>query len=417
MTGSAYGQATKPKPRITSAARRIVFLTAIIGFISAYAASQMSHTLPFARISLDLTEGEMSTIFAGVRAVSLVGVVFSMIADRSGRRRPLLGAFALVCLASLMTAFVPSLTAYVVSQSLVRVGVVAVAAISIVIIAEEVPAGLRALALGFYGLAGSMGVGLGLILLPIAEGTDNAWRLLFGLASLGLLAFPLLNRFLPESRAFAPAPAFPFTKALGMGLGKHFWPLAGVSFFVAAFSSPAFDFVLERLINDLDWDTGAARFLLIVFSGVGTIGLLVGGRLADRIGRRPTSAIALAVGLVGGIGFYTLDSGWFLALSIFLSTLGATMLTPSLAAQRAELFPTRLRATAGGWITNIAILGSIAGFLGGGAMIDSYGLAVTISFLGLGLIIAILLVLRLPETKGMDLVRRKADPNGANRRV
>ncbi len=416
MTGSAYGQTTK-KPRMTPSARRTVFLTAIVGFISAYAASQMSHTLPFARTSLDLTEGQMSGIFAGVRAASLVGVVFSLVADRSGRRRPLLGAFALVCLASLMTAFAPGLPAYVVSQALVRIGVVAVAAISIVLIAEEVPAGARALSLGFYGLAGSMGVGFGLILLPIAEGTDNAWRLLFGIVSLGLLAYPLLNRFLPESRAFVAAPPFPFAKALGMGLGKHFWPLAGVSFFVAAFSSPAFDFVLERLINDLDWDTGAARFLLILFSGAGTIGLLLGGRLADRIGRRPTSAIGIAVGLVGGIGFYTLDSGWFLAISIFLATLGATMLTPSLAAQRAELFPTRLRATAGGWITNIAIMGSIAGFLGGAVMIDRYGLAVTVSFLGLGLIVAILLVLRLPETKGMDLVRRKAAPSGASQQM
>jgi len=374
----------------------------------------MSHTLPFARTSLELTEGQMSAVFAGVRAASLLGVVFAVVADRKGRRRPLLAAFALVCLASLMTAFIPSLPAYVISQSLVRIGVVAIASTSIVLIAEEVGAGYRALALGFYGLAGSMGVGFGLILLPIAEGTDNAWRLLFGFASLGLLAFPLLNRFLPESHVFVPAPPFPFFKALGMGLGKHFWPLAGVSFFVAAFSSPAFDFVLERLINDLAWDTGAARFLLIVFSGVGTIGLLVGGRLADRIGRRPTSAAALAIGLVGGVGFYALDSGWFLAVSIFLATLGATMLTPSIAAQRAELFPTRLRATAGGWITNVAIAGSITGFAAGAYLIDRYGLTVTVSILGSGLIISILLILRLPETRGMSLDRKKVSPTGAN---
>ncbi len=102
---------------------------------------------------------------------------------------------------------------------------------------------------------------------------------------------------------------------------------------------PAFDFVLERLINDLSWESGAARFLLIVFSGVGAVGLLVGGRMADRIGRKPTTITALAIGLVGGVGFYMLDSGWFLAASIFLATLGATMLTPSFGAQRAELFP------------------------------------------------------------------------------
>jgi MFS family permease len=201
-----------------------------------------------------------------------------------------------------------------------------------------------------------------------------------------------------------------------MGLGKHFWPLAGVAFFVAAFSSPAFDFVLERLINDLGWDTGAARFLLIVFSGAGTIGLLVGGRLADRIGRRKTSAMSIAIGLVGGISFYSLSSGWFLAGSIFLATLGATMLAPSLSAQRAELFPARLRATAGGWITNAGILGSIFGFLVGGVLIDRYGLTVTVSVLSTGLVASVLLILRLPETLGMDLSRRKAPPAGAKRR-
>ncbi len=411
MTSSLYPQSTQG---ITPSARRIVFLTAVMGFITAYAASQMPHTLPFVRTSLGLSEGGMSGVFAAVRAASLIGVVFTMAADRIGRRRPLLAAFALMSVASLMTAFVPTLPAYVLSQSLVRISVVAIAAISIVLIAEEMPAGYRALALGVYGLSGSLGVGFGLLLLPLAEGTDSAWRILFGIGSLGLLAFPLLNRFLPESKAFIPAPPFPFIKALGMGLGKHFWPLAGVAFFVAAFSSPAFDFVLERLINGLSWDTGAARFLLIVFSGLGAIGLLVGGRLADKYGRRPTSVAALAIGLVGGIGFYTIDSGWFLAGSIFLATLGATMLTPSFAAQRAELFPTRIRATAGGWITNVAILGSISGFGFGAFMIDRYGLTATVSLLSVGLVVAIVLMLRLPETMGMDLVRKKGSPTGTS---
>ncbi|MCB1247247.1 MAG: MFS transporter, partial [Acidimicrobiia bacterium] len=414
MTMSAYGPHVEPTRRVSANVRRVLFLTALVAFVTGFAGSQMAHTLPFARTSLGLTEGQMSSIFAGVRAASLLGIVFSVAADRIGRRKPLLAAFGLLCLGSLMTAFIPSVSAYVLSQSLVRMAVVAIAAIAVVLIAEETPPGSRALALGIYGLAGSLGVGLGLVLLPIAEGTDSAWRILFALGSLGLLIFPLLTKYLPESKAFVPAPGFPFVKALSMGLGKHFWPLAGVAFFVAAFSSPAFDFVLERLINDLAWDAGAARFLLIVFSGVGTVGLLVGGRLADRIGRRPTSAVAIGIGLIGGVGFYTLSSGWFLAISIFLATLGATMLTPSIAAQRTELFPTRLRSTAGGWITNVGILGSITGFVVGGILIDRYGLTVTVSVLAVGLLISILLVLRLPETRGMDLVRRPERPSGAS---
>jgi MFS family permease len=385
--------------------RRILFLASIIGFVAGYAGSQMPHTLPFARNALELTEGQMSALFAAVRAVSLLGVLFAIPADTNGRRKPILAAFVLMLIASLGTALLPSVAAYTATQALVRLAVVALATLMLVLLAEELQPSIRALGIGVFGLAGSLGVGTGLVLLPLAESNENSWRVLFGLAALGLLALPLLSRYLPESKAFVPAPRISFIKALGMGLSKHFWPLALISFFIAAFSSPAFDFVLERLINDLDWDTGAARFLLIVFSGLGAIGLLVGGRAADTYGRRPTTIAALVIGLVGGIGFYTLDSGWFLAASIFLATLGATMLTPSFGAQRSELFPTRVRATANAWITNTAILGSIFGFATGAILIDRVGLPLTVTTLGAGLIFSIVLELKLPETRGMDLIR------------
>jgi len=388
--------------------RRVLFLMGVIGFVTGYAGSQMAHTLPYARVDLGLTEGQMSAIFAGVRAVSLLGIAFSLVADRRGRRRPILLSYLLLVTGSLLTGFLPTTAAYAVAQALVRVGVVAIASLGIVLLAEEVSPPVRGYGLGLFGLAGSLGVGTGLLLLPIAERGPGAWRILFALGGLGLLFLPMLTRFLPESRAFRPAPRIPFVKALRMGLGRHFWPMAIIGFTVAAFSAPAFDFVLERLIDGLGWRAGAARFLLIVFSGLGTVGLLAGGRLADRRGRRITTATALLLGLAGGLAFYLLDSGWALAPAIFLATFGATMLTPAFGAQRAELFPTRVRATAGAWITNLSIVGSIFGFTVGGLLIDRYGLSTTVSLLGIGVLVAAVLALRLPETRGMDLVRSRA---------
>jgi MFS family permease len=84
------------------------------------------------------------------------------------------------------------------------------------------------------------------------------------------------------------------------------------------------------------------------------------------------------------------------------------MLTPALGAFRAELFPTRVRATAGAWVSNVAIVGSISGFLIGGFLIDEIGLSATVAILGTGLLVSIALTLTLPETKGMDLVRSPA---------
>jgi MFS family permease len=119
------------------------------------------------------------------------------------------------------------------------------------------------------------------------------------------------------------------------------------------------------------------------------------------------------LGLIGGVSFYLASSGWVLAPAVLAASFGAAMLTPAFAAHRSELFPTRVRATAAGWVTNAAILGSITGFLIGALLVDQIGLSATITVLAGGLVIALLLVIRLPETKGIDLVRRRADPAGA----
>lgn len=384
---------------------------AIAGFVVGFGGGLLPHTLPFVRKSLELTEGDMSRIFAIGRAVSLFAVVFSMVGDRSGRRMPFLVAFALVPITNLLTAVFPSVVTFTVFQSIARVAFVAVAALSIIILAEELTPGVRGYGIGLVGIAGAMGNGTSLVLLPIADSGPDGWRILFFVSGFGLLALPLLHRFLGESRAFVRHEGkVPFVAALQAGLWRYLLPLVGIAFFLGAFSGPAFDFALERLIDDLGWSVSAARFLVIVFSGVGTIGLLIGGRLADVAGRRPTTATAILLGLVGGLAFYTFDSGWLLAPGIFLATLGATMLSPSFAAHRAELFPTRVRATAGAWVSNASILGALVGFGIGAVTIDRIGLSSTITLLGMGLVIAVFLALQLPETHGRDLLRsaRKA---------
>ncbi len=389
--------------------RRILTLMLFVALVAGYGGSQLSHTLPFARHALDLSEGTMNWVFAATRVASFLGLAFMVIADRRGRRMPFLIAFVLLPVGNLLTSIAPDPVTFTLAQSLTRVAVIAVAGLAIVILAEELTPRIRALGLGLYALAGAAGSGLGLTLLPIADASDSSFRILFAITGIGLLAVPLLVRFLGESRAFVSYERkVTFRTALKAGLSRHFWPMAAISFLIAMFSSPATSFVMERLVDNLAWETAPARFLLMVFSGLGTVGVLIGGRLADQIGRKRTTIISLMVGLVGGVGFYTQDSGWVLAPAIFLATMGLGMLTPSLGAHRSELFPTRVRATAAGWITNVAIGGSIAGFTIGGLVVDRIGLSTTITALGGGLLIAALLVTRLPETRGMDLVRTRA---------
>ncbi len=387
--------------------RRVLTLMLFVALIAGYGGSQLSHTLPFARKALDLTEGGMNWVFAATRVASFIGLLFMYYADRRGRRLPFLIAFALLPLGNLLTAVAPDPVTFTLAQSLTRIAVIAVAGLAIVLLAEELTPRIRALGIGLYALAGAAGSGLGLTVLPIADGSDEAFRILFALTGIGLLGIPVLMRFLKESRAFVRYERkVTFRSALRAGLGRHFWPLAAIAFLIAMFSSPATSFVMERLVDDLAWETAPARFLLMVFSGLGTAGVIVGGRMADQVGRKRTTILAMLTGLVGGVAFYTQDSGWVLAPAVFLATLGLGMLTPAMASHRSELFPTRVRATAAGWITNVAIGGSITGFVIGGFVVDDLGLPTTITALAGGLLIAMLLVTLLPETRGMDLVRR-----------
>lgn len=396
--------------------RRILTLMALVAFVAGYGGSQLSHTLPFARTALGLSEGGMNWVFAVTRLLSLLGLLFMLYADRRGRRLPFLAAFSLMPIASLGTALAPDPVTFTLTQSGARIAVIAVAGLAIVILAEELSPRVRALGIGIYALAGAAGSGLGLALLPIAENSESSYKALFAFTGVGLLVLPLLARFLPESRAYVQYEnKVTFGTALKAGLGRHFWPLAAIVFLIAAYSSPATAFVMERLVDDLQWETAPARFLLMVFSGLGTAGVIIGGRMADVLGRKRTTISAMVLGLVGGVAFYTQDSGWILAPAIFLATMGLGMLTPALAAHRSELFPTRVRATAAGWVTNVAIGGSIAGFVIGALIVDTVGLSTTITALAGGLVLAMLLVTRLPETRGMDLIRRRPGPSGATR--
>ncbi len=396
--------------------RRVLTLMLFVALIAGYGGSQLSHTLPFARHALDITEGGMNWVFAATRLASFIGLLFMVIADRRGRRIPFLVAFALLPVGNLLTAVAPDPATFTAAQSLTRIAVIAVAGLAIVMLAEELSPRIRALGIGLYALAGAAGSGLGLALLPIADGSDDAFRLLFAFTGVGLLGLPMLFRFLKESRAFVSyTKKVTFRSALRAGLGRHFWPLAAIAFLIAMFSSPATSFVMERLVDDLAWETAPARFLLMVFSGLGTAGVIIGGRMADQIGRKRTTIAAMATGLVGGVAFYTQDSGWILAPAIFLATMGLGMLTPAMASHRSELFPTRVRATAAGWITNVAICGSITGFVIGGVVVDRIGLSTTITALAGGLLIAMLLVTLLPETRGMDLVRSRGARRSATR--
>lgn len=384
--------------------RRIVLLMSIAGYVQGFAQAQAINTLPFARLSLGLSPGDMSQILAITRVGSVLALAFSFYGDRRGRRGPFLIAFFLLILGNLATAFVPNPEAYTVLQTVVRMTATAVGILALVYLAEEMAPRIRAYGIAIYGGAASFGAGTALFALPIAERSPEAWRFLFAASAIGLIFLPLLISKLRESRAFRdPVERVHLLSAL---VGRHFanfWVFALISLLAAAFSAVSLAFALERLVNELDMATTRAVAVMLIGGTAGGVGFLLGGRMADLWGRKPTTTLALFMSLAGGLGLYWVHSEPLLIASVTISSLGSFAAVPSLGAHRNELFPTSLRATAVVWLNTIGVFGSITGLTMGRLAIDQVGLSMTVTYLGAGMLVATLLVALLPETRGQAI--------------
>ena len=390
--------------KFTPRDRKIVLLMAVAAYVQGFAQAQATNTLPFVRLSLGLTAGEMSQILAITRFGSVLALAFSFYGDRRGRRTPFLTAFTILVLANVATAFVPNPTVYTALQGIVRMTATAVGVLALVYLAEELAPSIRAYGIAIYGGAASFGAGTALFVLPIAETGRGAWRYLFGATAVGVVFLPLLYSQLHESRAFRdPARKANLFSALGGSHFANFWVFALISLLAAAFSAVSLTFALERLVNELNIETTTAVTVMLIGGTAGGFGFLLGGRLADTWGRRPTTMAGFTLSLAGGLGLYWLDSLPLIVAAVAISSLGSFAAVPSLGAHRNELFPTSIRATAVVWLNTVGVFGSIAGLAIGRVAIDEIGLTMTVTYLGAGMLVSTLLILFLPETRGQVL--------------
>lgn len=390
--------------------RRLLTLMYLAGVFQGYAQTQAVNTLPFARLTYELSQAQMSRLFAIARIGALIAVVWAAMGDRGGRRRPFLAAYLILFVATGATAFATTSNVYTALQLVARMGAATVGILATVLLAEQMRPENRAWAISLYAAAVSLGSGIGLMALPIARAGEESWRWLFGIALAGLVVYPLLRSKLRESRAFRfydekTSMLDPLIGAYGGG----FWLLAAYSLCISAFSTVAVTFALERLVNDLGYSTSQAAAIMLVGGTVGGIGFFVGGRMADMYGRKATINIALLLGLLGGLGFYWLTAPVLLIPSVMLSALGSSAAIPASAAQRAEMFPTHIRATAVQWLHSVAVLGSMIGLFIGSVTIDSWGLPRTVATLGIGVILAIGIQAVIPETLGTQIGQETAD--------
>jgi predicted MFS family arabinose efflux permease len=323
-------------------------------------------------------------------------------------------AFVVLTVASGATALATGPMSFTIAQGFVRVATSAVGTLAVVLIAERVQPGLRAFVIGLYAAAGSLGAGMGQLMLPIAERSPQAWRFAFAAPLIGVLALPFMRR-IEESPLIdlRPTPV-PLVHVLKGARSSVFW-IAGISaLLAAAFPAVALAFTNERLVNDLGFSATRATVLALSAGTLGALGFWIGGRLADVWGRRPTTVLALACSVVGGVALFSVESTPALFASIAIGGFGTFAYVPAAASHRTELFPTEVRATAGSLNAYLATVGSASGLGAGAVLIDRFGLGDTLMMLAIASAIAACLTLLLPETRNQQLLAQPTDAVGRN---
>jgi MFS family permease len=369
-----------------------------VSFVASYCISLISQTMTFAADDFGVSTSGQGFALGLARLDILVALPLLTMADRKGRRWALLTTATGACGLSALGALAPSMPVLVASQVLAR-GFGTAAAVTVIVAAlEEMPRNNRAFALSLETVSAALGVGLCLVLLPVADSVS--WRVLYAVALLGLPMIRGIGRRLTETRRFAA----PHAEVGAAGHGGRLWLLGAAALFLNLFSIPASQFQNEFLRDERGFNAGRISLFVIATNIFGAIGIVVGGRLADAHGRKIVGAIAVTGG-VGATVVMFLVAGWPMwAWSVIGAIIGAATV-PSLGVYGPELFPTSFRGRANGVITGVARVGSVIGLVATGYFADRLGgIGKALAILAIGpAIVAVLVLTVFPETAHQEL--------------
>jgi len=388
---------------------------ALLGLMAfwGYASGVNGTVAPFLARSFGLDDAGIARLFAWIGLASAGALLLGRLADRLGRRRLLLFCFAGLPLAAVASAAARDAGEYVVAQlATYALGMTLLSTVAVAI-AEHGGTAERARSHGQAGMAFTFAAAGPLVVTAVFADRPGVWRGVWAVAALAVLAWPWMRARLAETPLWARSGPSP------RALGALFRPpyrrralvASAAAVLVSATELAARTWLVYHPVRALGLAPSVVAALLIGAGGLGLVGFPLGGRLADRLGRRLTFAIAAMAG-TGCVALFFwgsthVDAGLLplLFVAIFGIAITGNAAVVAFRAHVTELFPTRLRGTlgglqavsaAGGWLL---AMGAVAGLT---ARLGGVGSAVTV-FVVVSLPLAALLVLCLPETAGLDL--------------
>ena len=383
----------------------VIGLLAAASMSAAFVNTIFTQTVGFAADDFGISETAKGDAGSIVRAGIVFALPAAVVADRIGRRKVLVIVAWLAPLLTLLGAAAPSFAALVATQTIGRPMGIALAFVVGVIAAAEMPRNSRAYAISVLAMAAGLGAGIAVMSLRLADIGESGWRYVYLVSVIWCVVAFDVTRRLPETRRFVHEAERPDRPKKPPRLDrKRFALLATVAFAGNVFIAPASFFQNTYLEDIRGFNGGMIGLFSILIGTPAGIGLILGGRFADRRGRRRLIMVALPLSTLSIVMAFSVGGLGLWAFSLLGGILGSAVY-PAMTVYRTELFPTANRTRATGFVTASALVGGIGGLSLTGRLIDggwSYGS--TMALLAIGqLVVTVLVVAAYPETAHREL--------------
>jgi len=344
----------------------------------------------------------------------LGALIFGLLADRYGRRTPLMANVVFFSVVELLCGFAPNYTVFLILRAIYGIGMGGEWGVGASLAMESVPAKWRGTISGIVQSGYSCGYLLAAvaakIILPLW-----GWRAMFWAGGLpALLAFYIRYK-VTESEAWKQhrMPGFRAIVSTAAANWKLFVYMVGMMSCMHFLSHGTQDLYPHFLKSVHGFSTSAVANIAILYNIGSLLGAVIFGQLSERIGRRRCLVSAALVSLCVIPLWAFGNSLWTLALGAFLMQVGVQGAWGIIPAHLNELSPGAVRGLIPGLAYQLGILVASPVNSIEYALRDHFGYARALAGFEIANIILLTIVVSLgPESKGKEFLAEVRDRAG-----
>ncbi len=394
-----------PEP-LTSRQKSVLKLLWLACLPAAYVNTVFTQTVAYAATEFNISERGQGFAAAIVRWGVIIAIPIAAYADKVGRRRVIITLAWFAPLIISLGALSPSFTFLVATQTIGRPLGIALTVFVLVFATEEMGTNTRAWALSILAVGSGVGAGSAVGAIPLAGFSESSWRLVYLIGIAWLAVAFVLSRSLPETERFLALhdEQLHYTDIQTHIHRDRLWLQIAVAVLTNVFVATASIFQSRYLKDVRGYSAFEISMFITITTIPATIGLVAGGRLADKVGRKAVAIATVPTGTLLFASSFSMHgiSMWLIAIAGGI-LLGISY--PAMAVFRSELFPTAHRNMASILIMVASLIGGSIGLVVAGFLLDngmSYGRVMLTFALG-PVLVAFLVALKYPETAHLEL--------------